>query len=90
MSVIAVYLIVVNVVAFVLYGYDKCCARNNSWRVPESVLLTFAFFGGSVGALVGMRLFHHKTKKLKFNILVPLALILQVILCVLVKDCLVG
>ena len=81
------YLFFINFITFVLYGYDKRRAKKQRWRVPESTLLTFSFFGGSVGALLGMSFFRHKTKKLKFNILVPLSLVLQVILCVVVKGC---
>lgn len=81
------YLLFINVITFVLYGYDKRCAKKQQWRVPESTLLTFSFIGGSVGALLGMSFFRHKTQKLKFNILVPFSLVLQVILCVVVKDC---
>ncbi len=49
-------------IAFILYGADKRRARKGHWRIPESVLLGFGFFGGSIGALLGMYLFRHKTK----------------------------
>jgi uncharacterized membrane protein YsdA (DUF1294 family) len=52
----------VSLVAFFAYGLDKRKAKKGSWRTKESVLLGLAFFGGAVGALLGMKVFHHKTK----------------------------
>ena len=65
------------VVTFFLYGADKSKARREKWRVPEKTLLLFAFFGAP-GALLGMYLFRHKTKHLRFRILVPFFFILHV------------
>lgn len=59
---------------------DKEKARKNLWRIPESTLLTVAIMGGSVGCLAGMRLFHHKTRKPKFYIGIPVILAIQLIL----------
>lgn len=73
-------LLLVNVVAFAVYGIDKRRAQKGRWRIPESTLLLLAFFGGAIGALLGMRTFHHKTKHWKFKILVPLFLVLQIAL----------
>ena len=70
----------VNALTFLLYGWDKLCAKKGWWRIPEKVLLLSAFFGGSLGALLGMKAFRHKTKHRKFTILVPLFLILQIAL----------
>lgn len=75
-------LIAINIVTFILYGWDKLCAKKGWWRIPEKVLLGFAFFGGSFGALLGMRIFHHKTKHKKFTILVPLFQLLHIALAV--------
>ncbi len=75
----AVYLLVVNIAAFAVYGWDKMCAKRGMWRVPEKILLLLAFLGGSVGAMVGMAIFRHKTLHLKFRYGVPLILILQLI-----------
>lgn len=75
----AVYLLVVNLAAFAVYGWDKMCAKRGMWRVPEKILLLLAFLGGSVGAMVGMAIFRHKTLHLKFRYGVPLILILQLI-----------
>ena len=75
-------LLLVNMVAFAVYGIDKRKAQKDRWRIPESTLLLLAFFGGAMGALLGMRVFHHKTKHWKFRILVPLFLVLQAALAV--------
>ena len=69
------YLIIWNVIVFLTYGIDKLKAIKNGWRISEKALLMLAFWMGGVGAYLGMQTFRHKTKKLKFNILVPLAVI---------------
>ena len=73
------YLAAVNLAAFLLYGVDKFTARRGLWRIPESVLLLVAAAGGSAGAFLGMRFFHHKTKKPRFYIGVPVMLLLQLL-----------
>ncbi len=78
----AAAVLLMNVIAFSAYGIDKRKAQKDKWRIPESTLLILAFLGGSIGAFLGMRVFHHKTKHWKFKILVPLFLILQVVLAV--------
>ena len=77
---LGVYLLVLNLAAFFTYGWDKWKARRNQWRVPEHTLLAVTFAGGGVGALLGMRVFHHKTRKTKFRLGVPAALLLWVLL----------
>ena len=74
--------LLVNIVAFAAYVINKRKAQKGRWRIPESMLLLLAFFGGAIGALMGMRVFHHKTKHWKFKILVPLFLVLQLALIV--------
>ncbi len=71
------YLLVVNVLTFVVYGIDKWKARRERWRVPEATLLVLAAAGGSVGAWVAMQLFRHKTQKKKFRYGVPVLFVLQ-------------
>jgi len=83
-TAIAVYLTVINLAAFIMYGLDKQKAVRHKWRISERVLICVAAFGGSVGALLGMRVFHHKTKHMKFVIGVPAIIIIQVIAAVLV------
>ena len=77
-KVIFWYLVGVNLLAFCLFGMDKRKAIKNKWRISEVTLLTIAFFGGSMGAWIGMQCFRHKTKHWKFKILVPLFFIIQV------------
>ena len=73
------YLLLSNLVAFVVYGIDKYKARKGKWRIPESTLLTLAMFGGSIGAWLAMKAFHHKTMHKKFYIGVPMIIVLQMI-----------
>ena len=73
-----------NVIAFLIYGLDKLKAKKEMWRIPERVLILLAVVGGSIGALLGMRVFHHKTKKWKFKIGVPVILGLQIALVVFI------
>lgn len=63
-----IYLIIINIFSFILYGIDKYKAKKNEWRIPESLLLTISFLGGSIGSNLGMIIFRHKTKKMKFKI----------------------
>lgn len=79
-KIIVAALVVMNLFTFFVYGIDKWKARKNKWRVSEKTLLLLALCGGSLGAVLGMYLFHHKTKHWKFKILVPLFLIIHVAL----------
>lgn len=69
----------VNAVAFIVYGIDKYRARNAKWRIPEATLLMLAVVGGSVGAWLGMKVWHHKTRHRKFRRGVPAILLLQIV-----------
>lgn len=71
------YLILMNLIAFALYGIDKRRAKQGAWRISEYTLLLAALLGGSLGALLGMRYFRHKTRHRKFRYGVPLILLLQ-------------
>ena len=75
-----VVLALVSFIAFVLYGVDNFKAKKGLWRIKESVLLLFGFLGGAVGALIGMNLFHHKTKHWYFWIVNILGLVWQLAL----------
>ena len=77
---IVAYLVIINIASFVAFGSDKRRARTGRWRTPERTLLALAFLGGALGALVGMFTFHHKTRKLLFRVLVPIALVLNIVL----------
>ncbi len=79
---IIIYLIIINIVSFMLYGIDKHKAIEHKWRISEKTLILSAVFGGSIGAFIGMWVFHHKTKHPKFYIGVPAILIVQLFLSV--------
>ncbi len=79
-KVAIVALIAVNLLGFLLMGWDKGMAKRGGWRVPERVLMTVAACFGAAGSFVGMRLFHHKTQKAKFRFGVPVLLIIQIVL----------
>ncbi len=76
-------LAVMSVIAFATYGSDKHRAIKGEFRTPERLLLLLAFLGGGLGAFLGMQVFHHKTRKPRFQFLVPVALAIQVIILVL-------
>lgn len=77
----------VNVITFVVYGVDKLKAKKGKWRVPETTLLLLAIIGGSVGAWCGVKVWHHKTKHLKFKYGIPLIMAVQVglLLCLMTR-----
>jgi uncharacterized membrane protein YsdA (DUF1294 family) len=74
------YLIVINVTVFLVYGIDKWRAKKGKWRISEATLLLLAVIGGSIGAWLGMKVWHHKTMHKKFKYGVPAILIIQIIL----------
>ena len=76
------YLLLINAAAFVLMLVDKRKAIKNRWRIPERTLILSALFGGSIGALLGMYTFRHKTKHLKFTLGIPAILIAQIALAI--------
>ena len=76
---ILMYLITINAAEFLLMLVDKLKAKRGAWRIPEATLLAVAAAGGSIGSLIGMKLFRHKTRHLKFTIGIPLILALQII-----------
>ncbi len=85
MKIILYYLLAVNLLTFISYGIDKWKARHNRWRIPEATILLLAALGGSIGALLAMRVFRHKTQHKKFRYGVPAILIVQMaVACVIV------
>ena len=80
MTTIIYILIVINVLTFLVYGIDKFKGKHGSWRISEATLLLLAVIGGSIGALLGMQVWHHKTKHKKFKYGLPLILLFQVVL----------
>ncbi|MDO5292209.1 MAG: DUF1294 domain-containing protein [bacterium] len=73
------YLIVINVIGFAIMGIDKKRAIRHKWRIPEKTLFLVAIVGGSVGSILGMQKFRHKTKHMSFIIGFPAILIIQII-----------
>ena len=79
MQFIFIYIIFINLLTFILMGIDKRRARKRMWRVPEKTLWVVALLGGSVGSLIGMRYFRHKTKHKIFTMGVPLLILVQAV-----------
>ncbi|MCR5850562.1 MAG: DUF1294 domain-containing protein [Bacteroidaceae bacterium] len=76
-KIIIIYLTSINVATFITYGIDKLKAKRSKWRIREASLLLLAVLGGSIGALLGMKVWHHKTMHKKFKYGVPAILIVQ-------------
>ena len=79
-SCLAYYLLAINVVAFIVYGIDKYKAKKAKWRISEATLLLLAILGGSIGAWMGMKVWHHKTMHKKFKYGIPAILLIQIAL----------
>ena len=79
-SCLVCYLLAVNAVTFIVYGIDKYKAKKAKWRISEATLLLLAVLGGSVGAWVGMKVWHHKTMHKKFKYGIPAILLIQIAL----------
>ena len=77
-QIILIYLVAMNVVTFFAYGIDKWKAKRSKWRISEATLLGMAVIGGSIGAWLGMRVWHHKTMHKKFQFGIPLIIVAQV------------
>lgn len=81
---ILVWIGLMSIISFVVYGIDKECARKEKWRIKESTLILLGFIGGGIGSFIGMKVFHHKTLKKEFQILVPISMILWIVLVIVV------
>jgi len=84
LNIIAIYLVAVNVLAFIMFGIDKWKATHAKWRIPEKTLLMTATLGGSIGALFGMKVWHHKTQHKKFMYGVPLIMMIHIAIIILI------
>lgn len=82
-NVLLVYLLIINAVGFILMLVDKVKAKKNLWRIPEATLFLVAAIGGSVGSILGMYTFRHKTRHRRFSVGLPLIFIAQAILILL-------
>ena len=81
-----IYLIIINIIAFLAMFIDKKKAEKNKWRIKESTLLILALIGGSIGAITGMYVFHHKTQKPRFYIGIPIIIVLHILLIIGIKS----
>ena len=79
-QLIIIYLIAINVITFLVYGIDKWKAKRSKWRIPEATLLGLAVIGGSIGAWLGMKVWHHKTMHKKFKLGLPVIIIIQLLI----------
>lgn len=86
MKYFVIYLCIINALAFLLMLIDKQKAKKNRWRIPEATLIGMCAIGGSVGGLLGMYLFRHKTKHIKFYLGIPVILVLQLIALYYFRD----
>ena len=76
----SIIIVIINIVTFIIYGIDKYKAKKGKWRIPENSLIGLAIIGGSIGAYLGMRVWHHKTMHLKFKYGIPLIIVIQLII----------
>ena len=84
-QIAVIYLIVINILGFLIMGLDKHKAKMAERRIPENTLFMFTILGGGIGTIAGMYVFHHKTKKMKFKVGMPLILILEILIFVYFK-----
>ena len=80
LHIVLIYLVIINVVSFFIYGFDKWKAKKSKMRIRETALLGLAVLGGSIGAWLGMKVWHHKTLHKKFRFGVPAIIIIQLLL----------
>lgn len=80
-----IYLIAINIIAFLAMFIDKKKAEKGKWRIKEATLLVLALIGGSIGEIIGMYVFHHKTQKPRFFIGVPVIIVLQILLIIAIN-----
>lgn len=76
-KILLLYLGIINFVTFILFGVDKRAAVKGKWRIPVATLLGFSFAGGSIGGIIAMYLFHHKTQKNYFSVGLPMMIVTQ-------------
>ena len=79
------YFLLINIISFLFYGIDKYNSIKRKWRIRESTLISLSFLGGVIGSIIGIYLFHHKTKNLKFKILNLISLILWITIYFFIK-----
>ena len=86
LKILLVYLFIINAAGFILMLVDKIKAKKNIWRIREVTLFLVAVLGGSMGSLLGMYTFRHKTKHIQFALGMPLILAVQIIAVIFIAD----
>ncbi len=81
MKYFLVYILIINLIAFIAMGIDKSKAKKGKWRIKERTLLMFAVFGGGIGEFIGIFTFRHKTRKAKFTVGVPFITLVFALAC---------
>jgi len=74
------YYLAINVITFFVWGFDKLRAKLQEWRIPENTLYVLIILGGGVGALLGMTVFRHKTRKLKFKVISVVSVLVYIVI----------
>lgn len=82
MILFSYYIIILNIIGLFICLIDKYQARHNGWRISEKMLIIVSFLGGCFGFYIGMLVFHHKTKKIKFKIVVPVFVVIWIIIII--------
>ena len=85
-KLMVIYLVIINAITFFVYGIDKWKAKRSKWRISEATLLGLAVIGGSVGAFLGMKVWHHKTMHKKFLYGIPIIILLQIVMIIWISD----
>lgn len=83
-TILIIYLVLINIAGFIIMGLDKRKAINGQWRIPEKTFFIVSAVGGSLGSWIGMYVFHHKTQHWYFVVFIPVILVLQIILALFV------
>ncbi len=78
MDLFIIWLTIINIITFLIYGYDKFQAKRGGWRVPEKVLHGLALAGGFIGGWIGRAVFHHKTRKPIFTVVLSISTLIYV------------
>ena len=81
-EMIILYVLIINIIGFLVMGLDKFKAKKGYWRTPEKTIFVITLLGGGIGTVTGMYLFRHKTKKMKFTIGLPTILISEIVLII--------
>lgn len=75
-----IYLVIINIISFLIYGLDKFFSIKKMFRISEFILLSFGLIGGVIGSFLGIKIFHHKTRKIKFKIYLTIYFVLWIII----------